>query len=333
MEKLIVSTSPHLGTRNTTGKIMADVLIALSPCAVAALVYYGWHALLIMAVSVATAVLSEFLFNIITRRTQTVGDLSAVVTGLILALCLPVPDQTKFTIWETVWPCIVGAVFAIIVTKCLFGGIGCNFANPAATGRVVLFVAFPAIIGSASSTLLTSMADVPNYADIVAGATPMAVIKGEVRLLPSLFDMFVGNRSGAIGESCIFAIILGFIYLVARRVISWTVPTVFVGTVALFSLIYYGATGQDLSLVLYQLMGGGLMFGAVYMATDYVTSPINKWGKLVFAFGCGIITCLIRFFGSYPEGVSFAILFMNILSPYIEKWCAPRPFGGVKNEK
>ena len=333
MENLIISTSPHLHTKRTTRGIMADVLIALSPAAIAALVYYGWRALLIISVTVCTSVLSEFLFNLITKRTQTVRDLSAVVTGLILALSLPVPDTEKYNVWQMLWPCIVGAVFAIVVTKCLFGGIGCNFANPAVTGRVLLFVAFPAILGSASSTLLTSMADVPNYADIVAGATPLSVLWSDVRYLPSLFDMFVGNRAGAIGEGCIFGILLGFVYLVARRVISWTVPTVFVGTVAVFSLIFYGATGQDLTLTLYQLMGGGLVFGAVYMATDYVTSPINKWGKVVFAFGCGLITCLIRFFGNYPEGISFAILFMNILSPYIEKWCAPRPLGGVKNEK
>ncbi len=333
MENLIISTSPHLHTKRTTRGIMADVLIALSPAAIAALVYYGWRALLIISVTVCTSVLSEFLFNLITKRTQTVRDLSAVVTGLILALSLPVPDTEKYNVWQMLWPCIVGAVFAIVVTKCLFGGIGCNFANPAVTGRVLLFVAFPAILGSASSTLLTSMADVPNYADIVAGATPLSVLWSDVRYLPSLFDMFVGNRAGAIGEGCIFGILLGFVYLVARRVISWTVPTVFVGTVAVFSLIFYGATGQDLTLTLYQLMGGGLVFGAVYMATDYVTSPINKWGKVVFAFGCGLITCLIRFFGNYPEGVSFAILFMNILSPYIEKWCAPKPLGGVKNEK
>lgn len=333
MEKLIVSTSPHIQTKRTTRGIMTDVLISLSPAAVAALVYHGWRALLIILTCVGTAVLSELLFNLITKRTQTVRDLSAAVTGLILALSMPVPDPEKYNVWQMLWPCIVGAVFAIVVVKCLFGGIGCNFANPAVTGRVLLFVAFPAILGSATPTLLASWADVPNYTDLVAGATPLAVLQGDVRWLPSLFDMFVGNRVGAIGETCIFGILLGFIYLVARRVISWTVPTVFVGTVAVFALIFYGATGQDLSLALYQIMGGGLMFGAVYMATDYVTSPINKWGKVVFAFGCGLITCLIRFFGSYPEGVSFAILFMNILSPYIEKWCAPRPLGGVKNEK
>lgn len=330
MEKLIVSTSPHIHTKNTTQKIMRDVLIALSPATIAALVYFGWQALVIISVCIATSVLSEFLFNLATKRQQTVGDLSAVVTGLILALCIPAPSMEDYTAWEMIWPCIVGSVFAIVVVKCLFGGLGCNFANPAATGRIFIFVAFSGVLGSTSATLLTGHADV-----VVTSATPLVLIDKGVRYLPSLFDMFFGNRAGAIGETCALAIIIGFIYLVVRRVIKWYVPVTFVGTVAVFSFFYYLITGGigEVYLTLYQIMGGGLLFGAVFMATDYVTTPLNKWGKVIFALGCGLITCLIRFWGSYPEGVSFALLFMNILSPYIEKLCEARPFGGVKHEK
>ena len=306
MEKLIISTSPHIQTKDTTQSIMRDVLIALAPASIAAVVLFGLGALLNIVLCVGTCMLSEFLFNVITKRTQTVLDLSSAVTGLLLALNL--------SKGANVWHCIVGSVFAIVVVKCLFGGIGCNFANPAITARVFLLIAFSTNIAGGSVT---------NF-DLVAGATPLEVIKtGDVSTLPSLLDMLLGNRGGAIGETCAIALILGGIYLVVRKVISWHTPVVFIATVFVLSLI----VKQDLTLALYEVLGGGLLIGAIFMATDYSTSPINKLGKMVFAFGCGLITCLIRFWGSYPEGVSFAILFMNILSPYVEKWCTPKPFG------
>lgn len=309
MEKLIVSTSPHVHTKDTTQTIMRDVLIALTPAWIASVVLFGLKALLNIVLCVGVCILSEFLFNLITKKKQTIVDLSACVTGLLLALSLPTTAN--------VWHCIVGSVFAIVVVKCLFGGIGCNFANPAATARVLLLIAFSSSIAGGTVTGFQNP-------DLVAGATPLEVIKsGDVSTLPSLLDMLIGNRAGAIGEGCAIALIIGGVYLIVRKVISWHTPVIFIGTVFVLSLIIK----QDLTIALYEVLGGGVILGAFFMATDYSTTPINKYGKMVFAFGCGLITILIRFWGSYPEGVSFAILLMNILSPYIEKMCAGKPLG------
>ena len=308
MEKLVVSSSPHIHSGASTQRIMLDVVIALLPATVAAVVLFGLKALLMIAVSVATAVISEFVFNLVVKKKQTVGDLSAVITGLLLALNLPIT--------VTVWQIIVGAVFAIVVVKCLFGGIGCNFANPALTARIMMLIAFGASIGGGTN---------PTIVDMNAGATPLAVMDGSEGTLPSLLDMLLGLRGGAIGETCAIALILGGIYLLARRVISWHTPVIYVGTVFVLSFI----VKQDLNMALYQVLGGGLMIGAIFMATDYSTSPTNKLGKSVFALGCGLLTVLIRFLGGSPEGASYAILMMNILSPYIEKLCARKPFGKV----
>jgi electron transport complex protein RnfD len=291
---------------------MLDVIIALSPAAIAAVVFFGFKALLMIAVCITTCVLSEFFFNLICKKKQTVGDLSAIVTGLLLALSL----STKAELWH----CIVGSVFAIIVVKCLFGGIGCNFANPAVTARVFLLIAFGAIAGG-TQTIFAS-------AELVSSATPLeALNNGDT--LPSLIDMLIGNRGGAIGETCAFALIAGFVYLLARRVISFITPVIYVASVFLLSWLF----SMDITVALYHTLGGGLLIGAIFMATDYVTSPITRKGKVVFALGCALITVLIRFWGSYPEGVSFAILFMNILTPYIEKFTASKPIGGAVNEK
>ena len=309
MEKLIVSTSPHIRCKDTTQRIMLDVLIALAPATVMAVVLFGLKALLMVAVCTVAAVGSEFLFNLMTKKRQTVTDLSAAVTGLLLALNLPTT--------ATVWQCIVGSVFAIIVVKCLFGGIGCNFANPAITARVFLLVSFTGSVAGGVT---------PGATELQAGATPLEAIKnGATESLPSLLDMLFGLRGGAIGEVCAIALLAGFVYLVARRVIYWYVPATMIATVFVLSLIILG----DFTLALYQVLGGGLLISAIFMATDYSTTPINKLGKVVFAFGAGLITVLIRTYGSYPEGVSFAILLMNILSPYIEKLCTKKPFGKV----
>ena len=316
MSKLIVSTSPHIRTKTTTQSIMRDVLIALSPAAVAGIVFFGLRALLTIALCVGTAILSEYLFNLATKKKQTVSDLSAVVTGLLLALTLP----AKTGIFE----CIVGSAFAIVVVKCLFGGIGCNFANPAVTARVFLILSF-ASVGGGSHTVFQDV-------ELVGGATPLELVGTEAAAkLPSILNMLIGNRMGAIGEGCAIALILGGIYLVVRKVISWHTPVIYIGTVFALSLLIT----FDITEALYHVLGGGLIIAAFFMATDYVTTPINKYGKMVFAFGCGILTVLIRFFGSYPEGVSFAILIMNIVSPYIEKLCTMKPFGKVvaKNEE
>ena len=317
MEKLIVSTSPHLHTKATTSKIMRDVIIALLPATVAGVVLFGVQALITIALCVGTCFFSEFLFNLFTKKKQTVGDLSAVVTGLLLALTLP----AKVGVWQ----CVLGSVFAIVVVKCLFGGIGCNFANPAITARVMLLGSFGTAVGGGSHTVLQDAA-------LVGGATPLEILKGDdLTKLPSILDMAMGNRMGAIGETCAIALVLGFLYLLARKVISWHVPVVYVGTVFALSFVL---EGFNVETALYQVLGGGLLLGAIFMATDYVTSPINKRGKVVFALGCGLLTILFRYFSKVPEGVSYAILLMNILSPYIEKLCAKKPFGkvGKKNE-
>ena len=309
MKNLIVSTSPHFHAKATTPTIMRDVLIALAPAAIAAVVLFGFRALLILAVCVATCVASEFIFNLIIKKKQTVSDLSACVTGTLLALSLPATTS--------LWQCLIGSIFAIVVVKCLFGGIGCNFANPAVTARVFMLIAFATSIAGGTATNFQNV-------DLVAGATPLEVIKtGDISTLPSLLDMLLGNRGGAIGETCALALVLGGIYLIVRKVINWQTPVIFMGTVFVLSLL----VKQDVSIALYQVLGGGVVIGAFFMATDYSTTPINKLGRMVFAFGCGVITVLIRFWGSYPEGVSFAILLMNILSPYIEKLCAKKPFG------
>lgn len=311
MKKLIVSSSPHIHSKTSVAGIMQDVLIALLPATAAAIVLFGVKALAIIFACVASAVLSEFLFNLACKKKQTVGDLSAAVTGLILALCLPATTQ--------IWQCVLGSVFAIIVVKCLFGGIGCNFANPAATARVFLLTAFATSVAGGTATAFASP-------DLVASATPLEQIKfGNTSALPSLTDMFLGNRMGAIGETCALALIIGGIYLIIRKVIYWHIPVIYIGTVFVLSL----AIKQDLNIALYEVLGGGLIIAAFFMITDYVSTPINKIGKMVFALGCGIITVLIRFWGEYPEGVSFAILLMNILSPYIEKLCTKKPLGKV----
>ena len=311
MEKLIVSSSPHIRAKDTTQTIMRDVLIALAPATVAGVVLFGIRALVTVLACVLSAVISEFLFNLICKKPQTVSDLSAAVTGLILALCLPSTVG--------IWHCVVGSAFAIIVVKCLFGGIGCNFANPAATARVFLLVAFPAVLGGGVATRFAP-------AELVSSATPLEVMKFGTDLpLPSVTDMLIGNRGGAIGETCILALVLGGIYLIARRVIAWQVPVAYIATVFVLSLI----VKQDINTALYQVLGGGAVIAAFFMITDYSSTPVNKLGKIVFASLCGVITMLIRFWGSYPEGVSFAILIMNILSPYIEKMCAARPLGKV----
>ena len=319
MEKLIVSSSPHIHSKRSTRGIMRDVLIALSPAAVASVVLFGLDALFIILSCVASAVVSELIFNLICKKPMTIGDLSAVVTGLILALSLPAKTE--------IWQCVIGSVFAIVIVKCVFGGLGYNFANPAATGRILLLLAFAGSVAGGSATAFAEAG-----ADLVASSTPLVLIKdGNFSALPSLLDMFIGNRSGAIGEGCAIALILGGLYLILRRVIHWHTPVIYIGTVFVLSLI----VTKDPLIALYSVLGGGLIMAAFFMITDYVTTPINKVGKMIFALGCGVLTVLFRFCGSNPEGVSYAIVLMNIVSPFIEKLCTYKPLGkvGKKNEK
>lgn len=307
--RLSVSASPHIRSSMTTQRIMLDVLIALLPAAVMGTVIFGWRALLVLSVCTLTAVLSEFIFNLIIKKESTVSDLSAAVTGLILGMNLHANAP--------IWQCVVGSVFAIVVVKCFFGGLGANFANPAATARVFLLVCFTGTLAGGAVPRLS------NAPELVSGATPLEVIRngGE---LPSLLDMFLGLQGGAIGETCTAALLVGFIYLVIRRIIYFETPVIFVSTVFVLTLIIE----NSFYIALASVLSGGLVLAAVFMATDYVTSPVTRSGKMIFAFGCGLITVLIRFYGAYPEGVSFALLFMNVLTPYIERWTRKKALGG-----
>lgn len=309
MEKLITSASPHIHSGASTRRIMLDVIIALLPAAIASAVIFGMRANVILLTCIVSAVLAEALFNLITRRKQTVGDLSAVVTGLLLGLNL----STNVPVWQ----CVIGSVFAVVVVKALFGGLGRNFANPAITARVFMLIAFSSVAGGA----------MPAVVELEASATPLEQLANGASQLPSLLDMFIGTYGGAIGETCTAALLLGFIYLLVRKVIRWHIPVVFIGTVFVCSLIASG----DVEYALYQILGGGLFLGAIFMATDYVTCPITTKGKVVFALGCGLITFIIRYFCAYPEGVSFSILIMNLLVPYIERFTGNKPLGGTKN--
>jgi len=300
-----VTVSPHIHSGRSTAGIMRDVLIALLPVTVAGIVIFGLQALLPIVMCVVCCVGFEALFNVIVKREQTIGDLSAAVTGLLLALNLPANIP--------LWQCAVGSLFAIIIVKCLFGGLGNNVVNPAITARVFMLVAF------------TSMATAVHPVDVEASATPLATHE-----MPSLMDMFLGTHSGCIGETCTLALIIGGVYLLARRAITWHIPVLLIGTVFVLSLL---TTGFDASASLALIMAGGLFIGAIFMATDYVTSPSTPWGKVIFAVGAGLLTWLIRTYGTYSEGVSFAILFMNILTPYIDRLTRRKVFGEGGAEK
>lgn len=292
-----LSVSPHIHSGNSTSRIMLDVLIALLPTTVAGAIIFGARSLLVVAACVISCVGFEALFNLIVKKKQTVGDLSAAVTGLLLALNLPstVP----------IWQCVVGSLFAIVVVKCLFGGIGCNIVNPAITARVFMLIAFGSL----------AKAGMPIIVDTVSSATPLSAEPGAQ--LPSVLDLLLGLRGGAIGEVCVIALVVGLAYLLARRVITWHIPVTFIGTVFVASFFM---EGMDAVMALTMTLSGGLFIGAIFMATDYVTSPATSWGKVIFGIGAGLITFMIRYFGTYPEGVSFAILLMNIVTPYIDSW-------------
>ncbi|MBO5682726.1 MAG: RnfABCDGE type electron transport complex subunit D [Clostridia bacterium] len=305
---LKLASSPHIHSGKSTSGIMLDVLIALTPAVVAGALIFGVHSLLVLAVCVLSAVIFEALFNLIVKKDQTIGDLSAAVTGLLLGLNLPATVP--------LWQCVIGSAFAILIVKSIFGGIGNNLVNPAITARVFMLVSFSSSMAKQAF---------PKGVDAVSSATPLAEIAADKT--PALRDLFLGTTGGAIGETCAVALLIGFVYLLVRRVISWHIPVSVVGTVFALSFCIHGFDAMTaLSLVL----SGGLLLGAIFMATDYVTSPATAWGKVIFGLGIGALTVLIREFGSYPEGVSFAILFMNILTPYIEQWTAHRVFGGKK---
>lgn len=313
-QKLNVNSSPHLHCGDNTRGIMLDVIIALVPTLVMSAVLFGTRTLLVVGVSVAACVLFEYGFRKLIGRDNTVGDLSAVVTGMLLAFNLPANIP--------IWMVIIGDFTAIVIVKQFFGGIGQNFVNPALVGRIVLMISFPADMTSKEWIMPLAF----KSADAATSATPLTFLSSGEPIPFSLKDMFFGLRPGSLGEVCIAALLLGGIYLCIRRVISPIIPLVFMGTTALLT----GICGQN---VFYNLMSGGLMLGSIFMATDYTTCPINMKGKIVYAVGCGLLTALIRLFGNMPEGVSMAIVLMNILVPHIERLTAPKPFGYVKPKK
>lgn len=313
--KLIGSSSPHIRSDETTQKLMLDVIIALVPALAASIYYFGAKVAILVIASIISAVLTEYVCERFMGRPITITDLSAVVTGMLLAFNLPAEAP-----W---WIAFIGSAFAIGIVKQVFGGIGFNFLNPALAARAFLVASWPSHMLSGFINPVT---------DAVTSATPLAILKGTaVGQLPSIWNMFIGNIPGVIGETSSILLLFGGIYLIYRGTIKWIIPVFYIGTVAVLAMFI------DAGNLTYHLLGGGLFLGAFFMATDYATSPVTDKGKIIYAVGAGILTMLIRKLGGYPEGVSYSILLMNILTPMIDKYLRPHVFGvatgGKKNEK
>lgn len=308
---ITVSSTPHVRSKESTQSVMRDVLIALLPAAAVGVYYFGANAALILVIAVVSAVGFEYLYQKGTKQVVTINDLSAAVTGLLLAMNMPSTAP-----W---WMPIVGSCFAIIIVKQIFGGIGQNFVNPALAARAFLLASYP--------TAMTNW--VTPGVDAVTTATPLAGLK-DGSLIPTnqnMMDAFLGNIGGCIGETCALALIAGGIYLIYRQVISWRIPVVYIGTVFVLTYLLGRSTG---SFPVYEILTGGVMLGAFFMATDYTTSPMTPVGQIIMALGCGFITTLIRIYGGYPEGVSYSILIMNLCVPLIDRFTKPKVFGEVK---
>jgi len=308
MNNLQITSSPHFRATQTTRVLMQDVLIALCPALIASIYWFGLKALIMVAVCIAACVVSEYLYRRLMHLPGTVTDLSAAVTGMLLAFNLP-PTMP-------LWMAVIGCFIAVVIVKQLFGGIGKNFANPAIVGRIALILSF--------ATPMTTWA-VPNgmnTTDAVTGATPLGMLWDAGSELPTYLDLFIGKIGGSTGETCAIALLLGGAYLVLRKVITATTPLAFMATVFVFSWVLGGDP-------VYHLLSGGLILGAFFMATDYSTTPTTEKGKLIFGIGCGLLTVVIRLYGSYPEGVSFAILLMNIATPLIDRVTTIKAFGGA----
>ncbi len=315
-EKLVVSESPHTRSGSSTSKIMIDVAIALVPAIAAGTVVFGFRALLVVFVCVLAAVASEWGWQKLLKRPSTVADFSAVVTGLLLAMNLPVTIP--------LWMAAIGSVFAIIVVKQFFGGIGHNFMNPALAARAFLLTSW----AQAMTTWQQP------FSDAVSSATPLAIMKGGLaEPLPSYLEMFLGNTAGCIGEVSTLAILLGAAYLLLKGIISLRIPATYIITVAVLTFVFGDSNGLFKGDALMHILSGGLMLGAFFMATDYVTTPYTKCGQIIFGFGCGVLTAVIRLFGGYPEGTSYAILIMNVVAPLIDRKCVPKRFGAPKETK
>lgn len=308
--KLLLSSSPHIRASHTINSVMRDVVIALLPATIAGIYFFKMAAVKVILVAVLAAVATEYVCQKLKKAPVTINDWSAVVTGLLLALNLPASAP-----W---WLPLIGSIFAIAIVKQSFGGLGHNFMNPALAARAMLVASWP----------VEMTAWVTPGADAVATATPLGIIKeGTGDVLPSLMDVLVGNVAGCIGETSVILLVLGGLYLLYKGVIDIKIPAVYIGTVAVLTLIFGKG---DFTGMIYQVCAGGLMIGAFFMATDYASSPCTPKGQIIFAFGCGLLTTIIRFFGGYPEGVSYSILIMNVAAPLIEKYTSPRVFGGAK---
>ena len=317
---LVVSSAPHLVTNMDTSKIMLMVLIGLAPSFLVSIYVLGARVIALTAVCIAASMFFEWAWNKLMHKPQTVGDLSAAVTGTLIAF--NVPSGLPY------WIAIVGCFVAIIVVKQLYGGIGKNVVNPAITARIVLFISF--------ATQMTTWPLPRMAADATSTATPLGILAEGGAELPSNMQMFLGFIGGSMGEVSALALLIGGLFLIWKKIISPIIPCCFIGTVFVFALIYYAATGDGnaLQMAIFHICAGGVMLGAFFMATDYVTSPLLPMGKVIFGIGCGIITMVIRLWGQYPEGVSFSILIMNCLTPLIEDFCQKRLYGGAKkNEK
>ena len=309
-----VSSSPHVRAKDTTSRIMLYVIIALLPTSLFGIYNFGYKALVLILVTIASCVASEWVFNKIVHKKQTIDDLSAVVTGLLLALNLPATLP-----W---WEAVIGGVFAIVVVKCLFGGLGQNFMNPALGARCFLLIAFAAD--------MTKFGITKNGIEVYSSVTPLAAMRNGEAV--NTMDMLIGRTAGTIGETSAIAILIGAIFLILMGVINLRIPASYIITFAVFMLLF-GGHGFDGSYLTAQLCGGGLMLGAIFMATDYVTSPFTLKGKLVYGVALGIVTFAIRYWGSYTEGVSFALLFMNLWVPYINDLTRQTPYGYIKPAK
>ena len=324
VQKLVISPAPHVHGSNDTRRIMGDVLIALLPALVMSVVAYGWQAFIVTAFSVACCVLVEWAIQkFLLKGPSTIGNLSAVVTGVLLAFNLPANIPLGLV--------AIGAVVAIGVAKMTYGGLGKNLFNPALVGRVFLLIAFP-----------VAMTSFPEAVGAVSGATPLAMAKealksgapvGEIMQNVNLGAMSLGAKSGSLGELSVVALLAGFVWLLVRRVITWHIPVVVLATMALFSGVMWGISPNEYMSPLFHLLSGGAVLGAVFMATDYVTSPMTTKGMVIYAVGIGLITMFIRLWGPYPEGMSFAILIMNSVVPLIDKYVRPKRFGTTKRAK
>lgn len=306
-----VSSSPHVRAKDSTSRIMLYVIIALMPATLFGIYNFGFKALLLILITIASCVATEWVFNKIIHKKNTIDDLSAVVTGLLLALNLPVALP-----W---WEAVIGGVFAIAIVKMMFGGLGQNFMNPALGARCFLLIAFAA--------------DMTNFTtDTYTGATPLALIRNEGLGSVNVMDMLIGKTAGTIGETSVIAILIGAIILILTGVIDLKIPGAYIISFAVFILLF-GGHGFDINYLVAELCGGGLMLGAFFMATDYVTSPITPMGKIIFGISCGILTGIFRCFGANAEGVSFAIILSNLFVPLIERVTIPTAFGLVKEAK